>query len=62
MHNHHARQAEQTASPPASAPSVNFIIVLRAAFAPVDPESVKNTVKSYVSSYAFGICGRKSCM
>jgi hypothetical protein len=41
--------------------SVNFINVLSAAFALVDPKSVKNTVESSVSSYAFGICERKSC-
>jgi len=40
---------------------VNFTNVLRAAFTLVDPESFKNTVKSSVSFYAFGICGRKSC-
>jgi hypothetical protein len=28
----------------------------------VDPESIKNTIKSSVSFYAFGIFGRKSCM
>ncbi len=31
------------------------------AFAHVDPESVKNTVKSSVSFYAFGIYERKIC-
>jgi len=31
------------------------------AFALVDPESVKNTVKSTVSFYAFGIYERKNC-
>jgi len=40
---------------------VNFLNVLRTAFALVDPESVKNTVKSSVSFYAFGIYERKSC-
>ncbi len=34
-------------------PCVNFINVLRTAFALVDPKSVKNTVKSSVSFYAF---------
>ncbi len=34
---------------------VNFINVLCTAFALVDPESVKNTVKSSVSFYVFGI-------
>jgi len=43
-------------------PGVNFINILRTAFALVDPESVKNTVKSPVSFYAFGIYKRKSCM
>jgi hypothetical protein len=42
-------------------PGVNFINVLRVAVAPVDPKSVKNTVKSSVSFYTFGICKRKSC-
>ncbi len=42
-------------------PGVNFINVLRTAFALVDPKSVKNTVKSSVSLYAFGIYERKSC-
>ncbi len=42
-------------------PIANFINVLRAAFALVDPESVKNTVKSSVSFNAFGIYERKSC-
>jgi len=41
---------------------VNFINVLRTDFTLVDPKSVKNTVKSSVSSYAFGICKSKSCM
>jgi len=40
---------------------VNFINVLREAFTLVDPKSVKNTVKSSVSFYAFGIYKRKSC-
>jgi len=43
------------------APSVSFINDLRTAFALVDPKSVKNTVKSSVSFYAFGIYERKSC-
>jgi len=42
-------------------PGVNFINILRAAFTLVDPKSVKNTVKSSVSFYAFGIYVRKSC-
>ena len=41
-------------------PGLDFINVLRTAFALVDPESVKNTVKSSVSFYAFGIYERKS--
>ncbi len=41
---------------------VNFISVLCTAFALEDPESIKNTVKSSVSIYAFGIYVRKSCM
>jgi len=41
-------------------PRVDFTNVLRTAFTLVDPESVKNTVKSLVSFYAFGICERKS--
>ncbi len=40
---------------------VNFINVLRTAFALVDPESVKNTFKSSVSFYTFGIYEHKSC-
>jgi len=40
---------------------VNFINVLRTAFTLVDPESVKNTVKSSASFYAFEIIVRKSC-
>ncbi len=39
-------------------PSVNFTNLLRTAFMLVDPESVKNTVKSFVTFYAFGICMR----
>jgi len=42
-------------------PGVNFINILRAAFTLVDPESVKNTVKSSVSFHAFGIYEHKSC-
>ncbi len=42
-------------------PGVNFTNILHAAFTLVDPESIKNTVKSSVSVYAFGICKRKSC-
>ncbi len=38
----------------------NFINFLRTAFAHVDPKSVKNTVKSSVFLYAFGIYKRKS--
>ena len=34
---------------------VNFINILRTAFTLVDPKSLKNTVKSSVSFYAFGI-------
>jgi hypothetical protein len=40
---------------------VNFTKVLSTAFTLVDPEIVKNTNKSSVSFYAFGICVRKSC-
>jgi len=42
-------------------PGVNFINILCTAFALVDPKSVKNTGKSSVSFYAFGIYKRKSC-
>jgi len=42
-------------------PGLNFINVLRTAFTLVDPKSVKNTVKSSVFFYSFGIYGRKSC-
>ena len=38
---------------------VDFTNILRAAFKIIDPKSVKNTVKSSASSYAFGICTRK---
>jgi len=42
-------------------PGVNFTNILHIAFALVDPpESVKNTVKSSVSFYTFGIYKRKS--
>jgi len=37
---------------------VDFINILLAAFVCVDPKSVKNTVKSLVSVYAFGIWSR----
>ncbi len=40
---------------------LNFTIILRASFLLVDPKSIKNTVKSSVSFYAFMICKRKSC-
>ncbi len=43
-------------------PGVNVIIILQTAFALVDPKSIKNTVESSVSFYAFGIYERKSCM
>jgi len=43
-------------------PGVNFINVLGAAFVLIDPKSVKNTVKSSVSVYAFGLRAHKSCM
>jgi len=39
----------------------NFINDLCAAFTLVDPESVKNAVKSSVSFYAFRLCACKSC-
>ncbi len=42
-------------------PGVNFINILRTAFALLDPKSVKSTVKSPVSFYAFGIYECKSC-
>jgi len=44
-----------------STPGVNFTNFLRTAFTLVDPKSIKNTVKSSVSFYAFGICEHKSC-
>ncbi len=43
-------------------PSVNFINFLSTAFALIDPESIKNRVKSSMSFYTFGICQCKSCM
>jgi len=46
---------------PSNTTGVNFINILCTAFALIDPESVKNTVKSSVSFYAFGIYKRKSC-
>jgi len=39
---------------------VNFTNIL-SSFCTVDPESLKNTVKSSVSFYTFGLCARKSC-
>jgi len=39
---------------------VNFINVLHTAFTLVDPISVKNTVKSSVSFYTFGISSVKA--
>ncbi len=42
-------------------PGAYIINILRTAFVLVDPESVKITVKSSVSFYAFGIYERKSC-
>ncbi len=46
---------------PPTPPVANFTNVLCQAFTLVDPETVKNTVKSSVSFYAFGICVCKSC-
>ncbi len=40
---------------------IDFTNILRTAFALIDHESVKNTVKSSVSFYAFGIYKLKSC-
>jgi len=40
---------------------VNFTNILQAAFTRLDPESVKNTVLSFLSFYSSGICARKSC-
>ncbi len=45
-----------------STPGVNFINILSIVFALVDLESLKNTVKSSVSFYAFGIYECKSCI
>jgi len=42
-------------------PGIDFTNILRTAFVLVDHESVKNTVKSSVSFYAFGIYESKSC-
>jgi len=42
-------------------PGLNFINILLTAFTPADPRSVKKTVKSSVSFYAFGIYEHKSC-
>jgi len=39
---------------------VNFTNVLHTASMLVDPESVKNTVKSLISFYPFRICERKN--
>jgi len=52
---------ELISTPKEHSAGVNFTNVLRTAFALVDPESVKNTVKSSVSFYTFGINERKSC-
>ncbi len=41
---------------------VNFINVLHTFFAHVDSKLAKNTVKSALSFYAFGLCKHKSCM
>jgi len=41
-------------------PGVNFINVLRVAFARAEPESVKKDRQVVKSFYAFGICVRKS--
>ncbi len=41
-------------------PSVNFTSILCAAFTLVDPESVKNTVRSSISFYDFRNCTCKS--
>ncbi len=37
-------------------------VLMHPVFTLLDPESVKNTVKSSVLFYTFRICGRKSCM
>ncbi len=42
-------------------PGLNFISVIHTAFMLIDPKSAKNTVKSLVSFYAFGIYKHKSC-
>jgi len=42
-------------------PGVNFTNILLAALTLVDPKSIRNTVKSSVTSYTFGICELKSC-
>jgi len=42
-------------------PGLNFINVLSTSFMHAKPKSVKKTVKSSVSFYAFGIYVRKSC-
>ncbi len=42
-------------------PGVDFINVQRTAFTLLDPESVKNTVKSLVYFCAFRIYEHKSC-
>ncbi len=39
----------------------NFTNIIQAAFALVDPKSVKNTDKSSLLFYTFGLCTRKSC-
>jgi hypothetical protein len=46
---------------PLQSSGVNFFNFLRTAFALVDHENVKITVKSLVSFYTFGIYQRKSC-
>ncbi len=43
-------------------PGVNFTYVLCTAFILLDPESIKNTIKSSVSLNAFRIFKCKSCM
>ncbi len=54
------QEDEERLNPTHQVPSI-FNNVLRTAFALVDPKSVKNTVRSSVSFYAFGIYERKSC-
>ncbi len=56
-----SREAERRLRSFLQSSGVNFTNVLRPAFTLVDLESVKNTVKSSVSFYAFGIYERKSC-